>query len=56
MDKKAKKKIDVLHKKVSHLQQQLAGATRQMDDPEEVEKLRADIAAAQEQIEKLKTQ
>ena len=54
MDKKVKKKLDVLRKKVSHLQQQLAGATRQMDDPKEVENIRADIAAAQEQIEKLK--
>ena len=54
MDKKAKKRIDVLRKKISQLQRQLAGATQQMDDPDEVERLKAEIAAAQAEIEKLK--
>ena len=54
MDKKAKKKIDVLRKRITVFQQKLAGATQQMDDPAEVEQLRKEIAAAQEQIEKLK--
>ncbi|MBN1852531.1 MAG: hypothetical protein JW829_07390 [Pirellulales bacterium] len=54
MDKKVKKKIEMLHKKRSHLQQQLAGATRQTDDPGEVETIRAEIAEVQSQIEKMK--
>jgi hypothetical protein len=54
MDKKAKKRIDLLHKKVGDLRQRLAGAKKQMDDPQEVRQLEADIAAAQAEIEKLK--
>ncbi len=54
MDKKAKKRIDLLHKKLNQYRQQLAGARQQLDDPEEVRKLEADIAAAQQEIEKLK--
>lgn len=54
MDKKAKKRIEVLRKKVTHLQQQLSGAREQMDDPREVQQLEASIAEAQQEIEKLK--
>ena len=54
MDKKAKKRIDLLRKKINQLRQRLAGARQQMDDPDEVRKLEADIAAAQQEIEKLK--
>ena len=54
MDKKAKKRIDLLRKKISDLQPRLAGAKKQMDDPEEVRKLVAELAAAQAEIEKLK--
>ena len=54
MDKKAKKRIELLRKKVGDLQQRLAGARKQMDDPNEVSQLEAEIAAAQQEIEKLK--
>jgi hypothetical protein len=54
MDKKAKKRIELLHKKTSDLQQRLAGARKQMDDPSEVAQLEAELAAAQQEIEKLK--
>jgi predicted nucleic acid-binding Zn-ribbon protein len=54
MDKKAKKRIDLLRKKLADLQPRLAGAKKQMDDPEEVRQLEAQIAAAQAEIEKLK--
>jgi hypothetical protein len=54
MDKKAKKRIDLLHKKVGDLQQRLAGARKQMDDPREVEQLQRELAAAQSEIDKLK--
>ncbi|MCI0492935.1 MAG: hypothetical protein L0Z07_08360 [Planctomycetes bacterium] len=55
MDKKAKKRIDLLHKKITDLRLRLAGAKQQMDDPAEVRQFEADIAAAQAEIEKLKT-
>jgi peptidoglycan hydrolase CwlO-like protein len=54
MDKKAQKRIDLLRKKVQDLQQRLAGARKQMDDPDEVAQLEREIAAAQQEIEKLK--
>ena len=54
MDKKAKKRIDLLRKKITELQPRLAGAKKQMDDPEEVRKLEAELAAAQAEVEKLK--
>jgi hypothetical protein len=55
MDKKAKKKQEVLHGRLQKLQQQLAGARKQMDDPEEVRRLEREIAAAKAELEKLKT-
>lgn len=54
MDKKAKKRIDLLRKKIGELQPRLAGAKKQLDDPDEVRKLEAEIAAAQAEIEKLR--
>lgn len=54
MDKKAKKKQDVLRHRVQKLQQQLAGARKQMDDPEEVRRLEQDLAAATSELEKIK--
>jgi peptidoglycan hydrolase CwlO-like protein len=54
MDKKAKKRIELLHKKIGDLQPRLAGAKKQMDDPDEVRKLEAELAAAQAEIERLK--
>jgi cell division protein FtsB len=54
MDKKAKKKIDVLRDRITKLRQQLAGAKKQLDDPAEVTRLEKDIAAAEAEIEKLK--
>ncbi len=36
MDKKAQKRIDLLSKKINDIQQRLAGARKQMDDPSEV--------------------
>lgn len=54
MDKRAKKKIDVLRKKISNLEQRLAGAKQQMDDPDEVATLEAGVSAAKAQIKRLK--
>ena len=55
MDKKAQKRIDVFRKKIAELQPRLAGAKKQMDEPDEVRKLEAELAAAQAEIEKLKS-
>jgi len=54
MDKKAKKKQDVLRQRVQKLQQQLAGARKQMDDPDEVNRLEKELAAATGELDKLK--
>ncbi len=54
MDKKIKKKQDVLRQRLQKLQQQLAGARRQMDDAEEVRRLDAEVAATAAELEKLK--
>jgi hypothetical protein len=54
MDKKIKKKQDVLRQRLQKLQQQLAGARRQMDDPEEVRRLDQEVASTEAELEKLK--
>ena len=54
MDKKAKKRIDLLQTKLQTLRQQLAGAKKQMDEPDEVKRLEREIAAATAELEKLK--
>jgi len=54
MDKKTKKKVDVLQKRLQKTQQQLAGARKQMDDPEELSRLEKEVADLTAQLEKLK--
>jgi hypothetical protein len=54
MDRKIKKKTDVLHQRLQKLHQQLAGARKQLDDPEEVARLERDIATAEAELQKLK--
>ena len=54
MDKKIKKKQDVLRHRLQKLQQQLAGARRQMDDVEEVRRLDQEVTATEAELEKLK--
>ena len=54
MDKKAKKRVEVLRKKIGTLQKQLAGAKEQPDDPEEPARIEAEINAAKEEMAKLK--
>jgi len=55
MDKKAKKRIAVLTKKLSSLRQRLAGARKQLDDPPEVERLGEEITRLESEIERLKS-
>jgi hypothetical protein len=54
MDKKAKKKSEVLRQRLLKLQQQLAGAKQQPDDPGDITRLEKEIAAVQAEITKLK--
>jgi hypothetical protein len=54
MDKKAKKKLEVLRQRVQKLQQRLSGARHQEDEPGEVRQLEQEIAQARAEIERLK--
>jgi chaperonin cofactor prefoldin len=54
MDKKQKKKTDVLHQRIQHLRQRLAGARKQMDDPDELKSLEQQLAAAEAELAKIK--
>ena len=54
MDKKAKKRTDVLRQKLLKLQQQLAGARQQPDEPGDIVRLEKEIAATTAELAKLK--
>ena len=56
MDKRAKKRIEVLRTRIANLQQQLAGARKQMDDADEVKNLEKQLAAAEAELAKLKAE
>jgi hypothetical protein len=54
MDKKQKKRIQTLRERIQTLQQRLAGAKKQMDDPDEVKNLERQMAAAEAELAKAK--
>jgi septum formation topological specificity factor MinE len=54
MDKKAKKRIDVLQQRLQKLRLQLAGARKQMDEPDDVARLEKELAEVLAEVEKLK--
>jgi hypothetical protein len=54
MDRKAKKRIDVLQPKLQQLRMQVSGAKKQLDDPDEVKRLEAEIAAVEAELKKLR--
>lgn len=54
MDKKEKKKTQVLHQRIQTLRQQLAGAKKQMDEPDELRSIERQLAAAEAELAKLK--
>lgn len=54
MDKKDKKRLDVIHQRLQKLRQQLAGARRQDDEPGEVQRLEAEIASLETEAKKLR--
>jgi hypothetical protein len=53
MDKKAKKKIDKLREQIQLLKGKIAGAKKQEDEPGEVQRYEAELAAAQAEVAKL---
>lgn len=54
MDKKQKKRIEVLQQKILKLQQLLAAAKRQPDDPADVPRLEKELSAAHAEMASLK--
>jgi len=56
MDKKTKKKIEVLRGKQAKTQKLLNDAKAQTDDPAEVEQLQGQMDAIKAEIDKLKSQ
>jgi len=54
MDKKAKKKIQVLNQRIQTLRRQLAGAKKQMDDPREVQAIEQRLAEAEAELARLR--
>jgi len=54
MDRKTKKKLDQLTKRLQTLRQQLAGARRQTDEPGEVERLAKEVEATEAEIRRLR--
>ncbi len=56
MDKKAKKRMDVIQQKLQKLRQQLAGAKLQPDDPQDAINLENEIKSLTSELEKLKAE
>lgn len=54
MDKKEKKRMEVLQQKIAKLQQLLAAAKKQPDDPTEAPRLEKELAAAHAELSALK--
>ena len=54
MDKKDKKKLETLNKKLQVLRQRLAGEKRDRDDPASIPLLETEIAQLEEQVRKIK--
>jgi archaellum component FlaC len=55
MDTKAKKRLEVINKKLQSLRPRLVGAKSQADDLDEIKQLEAEINALETEAEKLKS-
>lgn len=53
MDKKSKKRIDVLRSNLQRLRQQLSGAQQQKDDLDEAQILKKQIASVEAELQTL---
>lgn len=56
MNKKVQKQLEAAKKKLANLQQQLAGARKQPDDPAEIPRLEKEIALVLSEVHKLKSE
>ena len=56
MDKKKKKRLDVLRKKIHQLEQKLTGAKQQPDDPDEPARIQAEMDALKAEASSLKAE
>ena len=54
MNKKEKKRLEILRKKKTQLELRIAGTRQQQDEPDELQKLESELKAISEEIEKLK--
>ena len=54
MDKKSKKRVEVIKQKLQKLQLQLNGAKQQNDEPGEVERIEQEIQTLKEELAALK--
>jgi len=54
MDKKVKKRLDVLRQRLQKVQQQLSGARQQCDEPDDVRRLEQEKTQIEAEIEKLR--
>ncbi len=55
MEKKAKKRVDVLQQRLQKLRLQLAGARKQLDEPDEVRALEREVTEIAAELERLKS-
>jgi hypothetical protein len=53
LDRKQKKQLEPARKRLQQMQQRLAGARKQPDDPGEIERLEREIAAEEENIRRI---
>jgi hypothetical protein len=54
MDKKTKKKLEILNQKLQNLRPRLAGAKQQNDEPGEVVRLEEEIRQLEAEVKKLR--
>ena len=54
MDKKTKKRLEILRQRLQKLRLQLAGVKQQQDEPDEVERLELEISTLEAEAEQLK--
>ncbi|TWT79582.1 hypothetical protein CA13_09860 [Planctomycetes bacterium CA13] len=54
MDKKAKKRLEVINKKLTSLRPRLAGSRAQADDAEELKQLEDEVAKLEAEAKQLK--
>ncbi len=54
LDKKSKKRLEVLRQRLQKLQLQLAGAKQQEDEPGEVARIEKEIEEVQAEVQKIK--